>query len=43
MYGTLYKGNGVRMTICECCSSEMALNIVLDVSVDNMQDWKGIQ
>jgi hypothetical protein len=41
--GILYKGEGLRKTICGCCSWEMAFNIDLDVSLDNVQDWKGIQ
>jgi hypothetical protein len=43
MYGMLYKGDGLRMSICACYSLEMALNIDLDVSFDNMQDCEGIQ
>jgi hypothetical protein len=31
------------MIICAYCSWEMALNVGLDVSLDNTQDWKGIR
>jgi hypothetical protein len=37
----LYIGEGLRLTICTCCSWEMALNVDLDASLDNM-DWEEI-
>jgi hypothetical protein len=37
----LYKGDGLQLGICVCYSSEIALNFGLDVSVNNMYDWKG--
>jgi hypothetical protein len=32
----------VLYAICSCYPWEIALNVGLDVSLDNMQDWKGI-
>jgi hypothetical protein len=38
----LYKGNGLWLTIWLCYSSEMAWNVGLSTSFDNIQNWKGI-
>jgi hypothetical protein len=38
----LYKGAGLRMTICAGYSCEMALSTSLGVSLDNMRNCKGI-
>jgi hypothetical protein len=35
-YSRLYKGDNLRLTIYACYSWEMALNITLIVSFDNM-------
>jgi hypothetical protein len=39
----LYKADCLRLNICACYSWEMALNVGLEVSFDNMKDWKGIR
>jgi hypothetical protein len=39
----LYNGDCLLFIICVCYSWEMALNVGLDASLDNMQDWKGIR
>jgi hypothetical protein len=38
----LYKRDTLRLIICACYSLGKALNVGLDVSFDNTQDWKGI-
>jgi hypothetical protein len=37
----LHKGHGLRLPICACYSWQIELNIGLDVSFDNEQNWKG--
>jgi hypothetical protein len=37
-----YKGDGLRLIIRASCSWEMALNVCLETSLDNSQDWKRI-
>jgi hypothetical protein len=39
----LYEGSGSRLTICRCYSWEIALNVGLDVSFKDLQEWKGIR
>lgn len=39
----LHEEDDLWLTICACYSSEIALNTSLCVSIDNMQDWRGIQ
>jgi hypothetical protein len=39
---TLYKGDGLLLPVYTCYPWEMALNIGLDVSFDNISDWNGI-
>jgi hypothetical protein len=39
----MYIEDGLRLIICACYSWEMALNVGLDTSFVNTQDWKGIR
>jgi hypothetical protein len=36
-----HKGDSLRLTLCVYHSWEITLSVGLDVSFDNMQDWKG--
>jgi hypothetical protein len=40
---TLYKGDGLLLNIYACYPWEMTLKAGLDVSFDNMQNWKEIR
>jgi hypothetical protein len=42
-FNILYKGDDIRLSTWACYSWEMALNVGLDVSFDNMEEWKGIR
>jgi hypothetical protein len=42
-YSLVYEGGGLLSTIFACHSWKIALNLGLDVPLDNMQDWKGIR
>jgi hypothetical protein len=39
----LYKGVSLRLIICVCYRWEIALHIGLEVTFDNIEDWKGIR
>jgi hypothetical protein len=39
----LRKGDGLQLTVCAIYSWEMPLNIGLDESFDNTEDWKAIR
>jgi hypothetical protein len=41
--GLLQNEDCVRSTLCVCCPWEIELNVGLDVSFDNMKDWKRIR
>jgi hypothetical protein len=42
-YTILYEEYGLRVNIFTCYSWEIALSIGLDLSFDNMTDWKGMR
>jgi hypothetical protein len=36
----LYKACGLRVIVCDCSSWEIVLNVALEVSFNNMKDWR---
>jgi hypothetical protein len=42
-YRLLYKASGLRLIICGFLRREMALNIILNISLDTTKGWKSMR